>query len=46
MLNYPTNRTDALAGLPAKERDTSAKAFNYAIFAKLDHYLNAKVCAQ
>ena len=45
MLNYPTNRTDALARLPAKERGASAKAFNYVIFAKLDHYRNAKVCA-
>ena len=45
MLNYPTNRTDALARLHAKERDASAKAFNYVIFAKLDQYLNAKVCA-
>ena len=45
MLNYPTNRTDALARLPVKERDASAKEFNYVIFAKLDHYLNAKVCA-
>lgn len=45
MLNYPTNRKDALARLPVKERDASAKGFNYVIFAKLDHYLNAKVCA-
>ena len=37
--------TDALARLPVKERGATAKEFNYVIFAKLDHYLNAKVCA-
>ena len=30
---------------PRKKRDASAKAFSYVIFAKLDLYLNAKVCA-
>ena len=46
MINYPTNRTEALARLSdEKERDAAEKSFNYVIFAKLGHYLNAKVCA-
>ena len=39
MTNYPTNRTEALAWLPEKERDAAEKSFNDVIFAKLDHYL-------
>ena len=45
MINYPTNRTEALARLPENECDAAEKAFNQMIFAKLDHYANAKVCA-